>query len=217
MLNLPQELWDLVIPSLNSFSARYAAEAFRFSLGAADYKHEALWRTIFKNETWLQLAVERFGVNPVLISPDLDTCTDYEKVQSTYMILLADDIHGDIQYTSRLFFDSLQDHTYNNEHKEVVLASGITVNLQQLLSFNQDGVVLTDTLAIFEKDRPRTSYIVWLDVQRSIRYIEPPNIIGIGGSLTQLAEVSPICCLELPFWPTIPLICSCGGTCGRPI
>ena len=97
---LPQELWDNIISYLPSLSTFHTAKYFHFKLNSNQEAHANLWGSIFKDETWVQMAVERFGVNPVLIGPDLhryyeiDVDTRKQETKPAYMILLAWDPLG---------------------------------------------------------------------------------------------------------------------------
>lgn len=94
---MPQELWDNVVLNLTSFSAKSTAEALSTKLTENLSIHESVWRLFFKDETWLQLAFEKYNTNPVLLGADLLRIPKkLKKNKSCYLVLLVDDWSGDI-------------------------------------------------------------------------------------------------------------------------
>ncbi|KAF2469536.1 uncharacterized protein BDR25DRAFT_315154 [Lindgomyces ingoldianus] len=83
--------------------------------------HESLWRSVFRDETWLQLALDKFGVNPVLVGPDLYKYFDEpkEEYQNGYMVLLSGDLEDELRWERATFFYSLKKHKYDKATKEI--------------------------------------------------------------------------------------------------
>jgi hypothetical protein len=131
---IPQELWDCITATYTPFDLKDAASALNLNLTKAEKNHESLWRSIFKDDKWLTGAVETYGVNPILLSADLGKYYTYYEVKgkrSAYIFLIADDKHHrDLQYTYKIFVESLQDYEdFNRETKEISFKCGITLNL----------------------------------------------------------------------------------------
>jgi hypothetical protein len=130
-----QEIWDDIASYLPAFSAANAAQSFRFKRTTTQRTHQLLWQTIFKNEIWLQLAVETHNVNPVLVSPSLHPVYNRtNKRGGVYMVLLANDIHGELCCETKAFFASLQRHEFNEVKQEISFDCGITLNVSQVLT-----------------------------------------------------------------------------------
>ncbi|KAF2181295.1 hypothetical protein K469DRAFT_692165 [Zopfia rhizophila CBS 207.26] len=161
------------------------------NLSSNQMAHDFLWKAIFKDESWLQLA-NIFHINPVLLGPDLqDYCNGTKK--TAYMVLLVDDRSGDLRYDKDEIFDSLQEkHKYNKATKEVIFDCGITLNVTQIV-MGCDEIEMDKLERLFEKNKLRTTYSTWVDRQNAFRIIEPPNVIWIK----ELERSSPLFCLNL--------------------
>ncbi|KAF2103244.1 hypothetical protein NA57DRAFT_52770 [Rhizodiscina lignyota] len=209
-----QELWDNVTQYLSSFGVKNAAEAFCFRRTENQICHELLWRAIFKNDNWLELAVSLHDVNPVLVGSDLKKYYNYSKSPTVkkhgyadlktlyngmYMVLLAIDFNGDLRYDAVKLFQDLQEHTYNSETFEVSLTCGITLNIKQAVTSCED--LELKTLRPLFNENLRTTYCFWDDPKNRLRVAERQSIIGIMENTTRLEDIGPIVCLRL-YHPT---------------
>jgi hypothetical protein len=194
-----QEIWDDIASYLPAFSAANAAKEFRFKRTITQRTHHLLWHSIFKDEIWLQLAVEKHNVNPVLIGPNLHPVYNKtDKQGGVYMVLLADDMHGDLCYEREAFFASLQQHKFNKAKEEILFDCGITLNVSQVLR-GCEIVRMANPRMLFNKKKLRTTYCFWEDREKKLRTVKRPDIIGIGGGITRVKEISPIFSIRLSF------------------
>jgi len=212
-MHVPQEIWDHITSYLPSTSTVDAAEAFPFRITSEQKAHGSLWRAIFKDESWLQIAVERYGVNPVLVGPDLRRfyrgrsraketglshlfsrlCT---KPKRTYMVLVACDPDGTLCEERETFFKSLQRHECNQANERLLFANNIVLNIEQVVT-SCDGITLADRRLMFEEKQLRTSYCFWRDPERQMRCLEAPDIIGTNGPIVQHSDVHPVFCFRM--------------------
>jgi len=66
-----QELWAKIFSYLPTFLLMDVARDWGMQSTASQKAHESLWKTLFKDESWLQDITERFQLDPTLIGPDL--------------------------------------------------------------------------------------------------------------------------------------------------
>ncbi|KAF2181266.1 hypothetical protein K469DRAFT_692141 [Zopfia rhizophila CBS 207.26] len=168
------------------------------NLSWSQIAHESLWGAIFKDgkdgkdESWLQLTVNEFHVSPVLLGPDLHGYCNGTK-KTAYMVLLVDDRSGDLQFKKDTLFNSLQnEHVYDEATQEVRFDCGITLNVTQVVT-ECDEIEMDNLERLFEKNKLRTTYSIWVDCQKEFGIIEPPSIIWIE----KLERGSPLFCLNL--------------------
>jgi len=112
------------------------------------------------------------------------------------MVLLAGDIHGDLCSKKDIFLQSLQKHTFNNTTNEISFDSGITLNVTQVLT-GCEVITMANLRLLFNRKKLRTVYYFWSDNETKLTKIKRPNIVGIGGEVTRLKDISPIYCLRL--------------------
>lgn len=112
------------------------------------------------------------------------------------MVLLADDESGDLGLQREAFFASLMEHKFNKAKDEILFDCGITLNVSQVLN-ECDKVSMANPRMLFHKKKLRTTYCFWEDRERKLRAVERPHIIGIGGEITRVKEISPIFSIRL--------------------
>lgn len=123
MRKLPWEILNLIIRSLDPFPAKEAANIFSFVDKDDAYR---LWRTIFKDDVWIQMAL-KCGSDPVLIGAHLrtviDPCKAKRKQKPLYILLRANDWSGDTFYSGvEILRQSLRTgHRYDEKNHEVTL------------------------------------------------------------------------------------------------
>jgi hypothetical protein len=168
--------------------------------------HESLWQSMFKDETWLQLAHNEYGVNSGLLGSKVYKyygATEKEYYDA-FMVLLAGDLDGDLRWEQAKFFKSLQKHTYNETTHEITFDCGIVLNVKQVIT-GCDEIEMMDLQRLFKKDSLFTSYCFWADPDPKPRIITRPNIVGLGGRITRLKDIAPICALNLkPIGSLVP-------------
>jgi hypothetical protein len=210
---MPQELWDDVASSLSSFSAKSAAETALPIMVTENLSiHECIWRTIFKDETWLQLALEEYNTNPVLLGADVLRIPNNESM-NCYIVLLADDWSGELYFHGadenfKTFRNSLQEHTYNRDPyrnrsevtvHEISFSSGITLNITQVVT-GCEGIEMPDLQVLFEKEDVQTAYCPWtVPEQDPIVTIKGCDIVGKEGTVEKLGNINPICSVSLSY------------------
>ncbi|KAH7111785.1 hypothetical protein B0J11DRAFT_598402 [Dendryphion nanum] len=215
--SMPQELWDNVASSLSSFSTKSAADAalpimFTEKLSI----HECVWRTIFKDETWLRLALEEYNTNLVLLGADLPRIPDNLKKNermNCYIVLLADGWSGDLFFHGakenfETFRNSLQEHTYNRDPDrncsdvtvhEISFSSGITLNITQVVT-GCECIEMPDLQVLFEKENVQTAYCPWVGPERDpITTVKGCDIVGKEGMVENLGNINPICSVSLSY------------------
>jgi hypothetical protein len=201
---IPQELWDIIAYNLPSFDARNAAQALGFELQPRQEKQSQLWNAIFRDNTWITEATIKFGLNPVLIGRDLHDYHSLEtlKVRALYLVLVAGDLTGDIQFKRDLFLETLRPHKFHNDTMEVNFESGITLNVANVYQANKypdPGVVSVRPQRLFsnQQDRLQTAYIYWQDSEPMLRALGHASMVGNGAEASKLQLVLNICGLTL--------------------
>jgi hypothetical protein len=209
---LPQELWDNVESNLSSFSTRIAADlSFPFEFTEAQGIHECLWKTIFKDENWLQVA-GRYDIHPGLLAPDFFSI--YEKIKKkkpldTDMVLTAPDWTGDffweqLEDNYMTLRNSLQPHTshrIDDKTCQILFESGIRLNIRQAVT-GCEIIEMPDLQVLFDRERLQTTYCSWITSEKEpIRTLRACDIIGKEGPITKLSDVNPICGIRLPYPP----------------
>ena len=195
---MAQELWDMVTRTLSPISARNAGHALNFNIRTQQEKHSRVWNMIFQNEDWITKATTEFGVNPILIGPNLHAYynNDSQKYKPAYMVLETGDRSGDLRFHKELFLKSLKPHTFRKETGEVEFKSGITLNVISALDDPEMIYMETKRLFSYRHKRLRTSCLYWQDSQWALRTLGPKDIVGIGGSVSSIDDVAYICGLN---------------------
>ena len=215
--SMPQELWDNIASNLSSFSAKNAANAALSIMFTEKLSiHECVWRTIFKDETWLWLAFEKYNTNPELLGADLLRIPNKLKKNESmncYIVLLADNWSGDLFFHSvdenfETFRNSLQEHTYNRDPyrkcpdgtvHELSFSSGITLNITQVVT-GCECIEMPDLQVLFEKETIQTAYCLWtVSEQYPIKTIKGCDLVGKEGMVEKLGNVNPICAVSLSY------------------
>ncbi|KAH7108745.1 hypothetical protein B0J11DRAFT_602135 [Dendryphion nanum] len=213
--SMPQELWDDVASNLSSFPAKSAADAALPIMFTENLSlHECVWRTVFKDETWLRLAFEEYKTTPVLLGADLSRIPDKLKKNENmncYMVLLADDWSGGLFFHGadekfETFRNSLQEHTYNRDPynncsevtvHEISFSSGITLNITQVVT-GCECIEMPDLQVLFEKENVQTAYCPWIGPERDpITIVKGCDIVGKEGVVENVGNINPICSISL--------------------
>lgn len=118
---LPGGLLDQII----SYGFVTSRQILLSSLGQRPQK--LLWSSIFKKDTWLQLILEHYGAKPVLIGSQLRNTSG-----DNYVIIRLGNYIRQPPGWWNLFKECLQEHTLMPKEGEIVLASGIILNIQCL-------------------------------------------------------------------------------------
>jgi len=105
MTKMAQELWDMVARALSPISAKNAGHALNFKIRTKQEKHSRVWNMIFQNEDWMTKATTEFGVNPILIGPNLDAYynNNSQEYKPAYMVLVTGDRSEDLRFQRKLF------------------------------------------------------------------------------------------------------------------
>lgn len=129
MIKMAEELWVMIADALSPISARNVGHALNFNIRTKQEKHSRVWNVIFQNEDWINKATTEFGVNPILIGPNLHAYynNNSQKYKPAYMVHVTEDRSGDLHFQRELFFKSLNPHTFNKHTGEVEFKSGITL------------------------------------------------------------------------------------------
>ncbi|KAA8652791.1 uncharacterized protein ATNIH1004_001696 [Aspergillus tanneri] len=155
----------------------------------------ALWSFIFKDTTWLDLALTYDRCLPVLVGRDLSSFRPLKPLNRLYITLLASDHSSDLRYKEKEFFDSLQDRfKYNKEKYELHFPSGITVNIYEVITGHDVAYVPLKRL-FSRKNGLELQYHFYQG--DGLKVLKPPNIIGIGGPAEKWGKIKHGCALNL--------------------
>ena len=213
MPNLPWEILNPIIRFLDPFQAKKAANALSFI--DEDESHR-LWRTIFKDDAWIKMALN-CGSDPVLIGANLRTVTNSCQAKKggkpLYIVLRANDWSGDTRYAgvTSLRRSLRTDHRYDEKNHEVTLPKlswyntankkitvpKIKLNVKDIV-FGTEIMELKGktTRKLFEQNPLRSNFCFYSS--GNICTLASPNIVGVGGSISQRGALTPICVLNLP-------------------
>jgi hypothetical protein len=207
---LSQELWDNIASNLSSFSTGNAVDlSFPFEFTEHQSIHECLWKTIFKDENWLQLA-ERYNIHPGLLASDLASIPEKIKKKErldTDMVLTAPDWIGDFFWNQlednyMTLRNSLQPHTshrIDNKTCQISFESGIRLNIRQAVT-GCEIIEMPNLQVLFDRERLQTTYCPWITSKKEpIKTLKACDIIGKKGPITNLSDVNPICSVRLPY------------------
>ncbi|KAE8145313.1 hypothetical protein BDV25DRAFT_144768 [Aspergillus avenaceus] len=177
-----------------------------------DNKPNRLWRAIFKDEAWLQTAID-YGAEPVLIGAHLDEIVAQTgRKQPVYIVLRTNDFSGDT------FHDGLEPlrqslrkrHYYNKRSHEVILpkiswrnGANEKITIPKIILNVRDIVSGAETLVLpgkkirelFEQTAFTSKYSFFQ--YRKIQTLESRDIFGIGGTVSGLGALTPICGFNL--------------------
>jgi hypothetical protein len=120
MPNLPWEILNPIIRSLDPFQAKKAANALSFI--NEDESHR-LWRMVSKDEAWIKMALS-CGSDPVLIGANLrnvaNSCQAKKGGKPLSIVLRANDWSGDTYAGLASLRGSLRtDHRYDKKKKKI--------------------------------------------------------------------------------------------------
>lgn len=143
MMHLAQEIWDVIVQDLPSFTAKSAAKVFHFNLGnRKQASHGGVWKLVFRNQAWADKALNA-GLNPKLISSGLKALYDQRFYKPAYICICPNGWSPSFlasQENRSLFFQCLQPHTGEQSSSEVIVKNGITLNFSAL--FNEDAATV---------------------------------------------------------------------------
>lgn len=123
----------LIWEEIKEYVGRRTKDNMCLALGVSyKQRHDDLWNLMFKDYRWINLVIERFRADPVLIGKHLDDLYDgVGSRRGKYLVLyIANDNEGEVQYLDRrLFFDTLQSHQWNPKKGEITFKSGLVLNV----------------------------------------------------------------------------------------
>ncbi|KAL2831940.1 hypothetical protein BJY01DRAFT_254076 [Aspergillus pseudoustus] len=100
--------------------------------GSTVYEH------IFKDTSWLDLALTFDRCSPVLIGHNMIAYPPRKSSSRLYLALIAQDNSGDLKYESEKFFAALQDKLeYDQTKHGVHFSSGITLNVYDVINAHE--------------------------------------------------------------------------------
>jgi len=183
---LPRELWYLISKNLPTLSLLGYPRAFGHGHGLTRNQelHSRVWSAIFKNDTWLDMAIKTFGIRPVIISRNLN--------HPKYMVLVSRDPGGDLFYSfgsqenRESFLNALQENSgYNPERGEVTFTSGIVLNIYDLF-FSRE-IIQVEPRKLFRREKRvfrgkellSTQYMHFNDPQFKLIRAKPDDFAGL--------------------------------------
>jgi len=162
-------------------------------------KNNRVWNAIFQNETWTSIASSH-GLN-ALVGQNLHSIYDIDHTienQPAYIVLVTGDKSGDIRSYSQIFIDSLRPHTFNETTKEVVFTnSKIVLNIHDALSNLGMNFMDPGRLFSYQDNSLRSAYLYWQDSHYALRTLGIEDVVGIGGKVSDLTNMSLICGIAL--------------------
>jgi len=204
---IPPELWGHILPpELWCRIVSYLPPWFQDSSKTQTKELIYIWNTIFENNDYLNLAVEKYQINPMLVGSNLPILYNRLKkkiYKKTYLVLITDDWSGDLHFETFMegeerknkIFQSLQIYTnYNKETQEVTFDNGIILNIMQPILGTEE-IILPDLKLLFQEQKLRTAFCYCSDSSK-IEIIKEAK--GIGGKITRLKKANSICSLSLP-------------------
>jgi hypothetical protein len=186
---LNQGLWDTISSYLPREPAPDAANYAATWISNESEAHTKVWGAIFKNDKWLKKAIELHG-HPVLIGADLDILSGAKKSSRRPKLVLAVlSSYSDCVSTLRVQPGWVPP---GGGYKEIQLEKAtLTVNDFSILStFNSK-----DFRYLFSQNKQgkiETKYCYYDDPKKKIQILQPENIRGIGGQITEAQDLSPI-------------------------
>ncbi|KAE8132426.1 hypothetical protein BDV38DRAFT_287742 [Aspergillus pseudotamarii] len=209
MRSLPYDIFDNIAKFLSPFQVKDMEDSF----GLADEnKSRCLWRAIFKDELWLKKAIS-YGAEPVLIGAHLnDVPPRTGSIRPAYIVLHANDFSGDTFHDGipSLLQSLRKRHSYNESRHEVTLpkiswrnAANQKLTVPKIILNVYDIAKGAETMALsgrktrnlFEKTTFTSQYSFYTCPK--IQTLESRDIFGIGGPVSELGELTPICTFNL--------------------
>ncbi|KAL4971143.1 hypothetical protein BDW66DRAFT_166344 [Aspergillus desertorum] len=93
----------------------------------------SLWKHIFKDTSWLELAKKHPNCSPLLLGHGISSFRA-NKPNHIYLALIAHDWSGDLMYKEQEFFNALSDgYTYDEDNFEVRFPSGLILNIYDII------------------------------------------------------------------------------------
>lgn len=141
-----------------------------------------------------------------LVGADLKKICHGGKTDRTYLVLAINDWSGDARYLREVFFNSLQDHQYNEATSEVYLThSGITLYIGDAVT-SEEWLHIADPSRIFHLRRSKLSTNVIYHSDSSLYHIGPELIGGISEYSTKKKKaIRQICSIKLKFRDGTPV------------
>ncbi|KAJ6004607.1 hypothetical protein N7540_012976 [Penicillium herquei] len=181
---------------------------------------DRLWATIFHDDRWLETAFE-LGASPVLIAPDLDMIAGVTPTHGRrHVLLVANDRLGNSKLPEDLFRSLRAGYVYDRTKSRLILpkttfktASGQCILVPELIIHIGQATHPLNSITLRKKDVRRLFDPVILRTQfcfaseKRLRTVHASDIYGIGGKVSELGALVPICVLHLlcngKRWPVI--------------
>lgn len=195
---MPQELWDRVMYHLPSLTGRYAADVFGFRLQKRHQKHSDILKNILREDEEFTSIARRQGINLLLLGDSLHALYK-DPMQRAYLALLTGDKTRTIRHDKTKLLAALRPHTSNKNNEIVFLDSRIVLNIEEAIN-NPFFVTLPPKklFGLCEYGKLRSACLYLQDNEYILRSIGPEDIVGSGGSVSTLRDVSLICGITLP-------------------
>lgn len=138
-----------------------------------------IWHSIFKDKSWLDLALAFDRCSPVLLGYDLNRFCPRREQTKLYVALLARDYSGDLRWMRDEFFASLQDGwEYDESNHEVLFPSGLTVNVYEVLTGYDEAHLPLPRIFINRENGVHSEYCFYTDM--IIKELGPSQILAYG-------------------------------------
>ncbi|KAL5364281.1 hypothetical protein BJX96DRAFT_157079 [Aspergillus floccosus] len=138
-----------------------------------------IWNCIFKDDSWLNLALAFDRCSPVLVGYGLSRLRPGRKPKKLYVVLLARDYSGDLQYRESEFFGALQDGwKYDETEHEIYFPSGLTVNVNEVLRGSDEALLPMPRIFVNEKGGVYSEYCYY--TEKAVKELSPLQILAHG-------------------------------------
>ncbi|KAB8255425.1 hypothetical protein BDV32DRAFT_154286 [Aspergillus pseudonomiae] len=209
MRSLPREILDNIAKFLSPFQVKAMGDSFGF---VDENQSHRLWRAIFKDEVWLKKAIG-YGAEPVLIGSHInDVAAQTGRKRPVYIVLHTNDFSGDTFHDGMpSLLQSLRNrHSYNEKTHEVTLpkiswrnAANEKLTIPKIILNVYDIAKGAETMELegkktrklFEKATFTSKYSFYTCPK--IQTLERKDIYGIGGAVSEISGLTPICVFNL--------------------
>ncbi|KAB8227554.1 uncharacterized protein BDW43DRAFT_304530 [Aspergillus alliaceus] len=158
----------------------------------------ALWKYIFKDETWLNLAKTHDRCLPLLIGRNLSDFRPRRAQNHLYCALIASDYSGDLRQYQDKFFACLRDGWVYNKHRhEISFQSGLIINIHEVITGHEAAALPLEQ--IFSEDRSGLHLEYTFCHDHGIKVLSSQDIIGLNGPAYKKGAIKHGCSLKLLF------------------
>ncbi|KAL4732880.1 hypothetical protein BDV11DRAFT_210638 [Aspergillus similis] len=137
----------------------------------------SLWKHIFKDTSWLELALKYPKCSPLLLGHGISSFRARKPSKNIYLALIAHDWSGDLRYQKEKFFAALPDGCkYDKEKFELHYPSGLVLNIYDIVCGADCTRLPLERIFINKKGGVYSEYCHYRE--QHIKVLEPTDILG---------------------------------------